>query len=505
VSAPTLAEADAFARLQTSVLEHVSAFSDAELAAWVDSLSPGLLREVNRKEWWFIRRPNQRPPDGDWLIWLILAGRGYGKSRTGAETLVEWMIANPVDVAGHATEWAAVGESLIDGRDVLIQGPSGVENVLQRRGIRYKYVKWPQPRIRLSTGQILHVLGADDADVGRGLNLAGLWLDEIAKWPYPSASWAEGLGPALRTRMPGGTKPRVIVTTTPKPIPLLFDWVARDDGSVAVTRGSTFENAANLATAAIREFIRMYGSWRTGRQELYAELLTDIEGALWKQSWLEAGRIRNRKKIPNFVNVAVAMDPSISDSDESDETGLVCVARGEDGHDYVLADRSGRFVGMEAARRAWQLFIDREADVLVYENNQGMDWVRDVLITAWNQLKAEGAVNGNPPLRPVNAVRGKRLRAEPVAARYETGEAHHVGRFEKLEQQLTEWLPSSGLSPDRLDALVHGLTWLRGAEHHEVGLESPTSSRPASPVVSGVPTVYDPHAPRRRPRRSGAW
>ena len=417
---------------------------------------------------------------------LYLAGRELlvtHNTRTGAETLIDWILANPVDVAGHPTEWAAVAETLIDGLDTLTLGPSGLVNVLNRRGLPFKLVKHPQPRIRLATGQVIHVLGADDADVGRGLNLAGAWFDELAKWRYPTASYTEGLGPALRTKMPGGTKPRIIVTTTPKPIPLLFDWTTRQDGSVVVTRGSTFANAANLSESAVQEFIRQYGTSRLGRQELFAELLKDVEGALWKHAWIANLRVTQAEAdAVQMTSIVVAVDPAVSDSDNADETGIVAVGRGVDGDDYVLADWSGRVVGIEAARKAWELWIEVKADALVYESNQGMDWVRDVMRQAWDELKKEGRVNGNPPLKGVSAMRGKRLRAEPVAARYESQHVHHVGTFEQLERQQTEWLPTSGESPDRLDALVHACTYLRDGEVAEVQTATPVGVTAAGGV-----------------------
>lgn len=494
--------------LATSVLEHVASLSDEEIAAWVGALKPGVLAEVQRREWWFVRRPDQKAPAGDWLIWLILTGRGWGKTRTGAEWLVEQMLANPVDVSDNPTEWIAVGETLLDGWNIQANGPSGILNVLKRRKIPFKAVRSPAPSIRLSTGQVVHISGADDADVGRGLNLAGAWLDEMAKWRMPALTWSEGLGPALRTRMPGGTKPQVVVTTTPKPIPLLFDWTKREDGSIVVTRGSTFDNAANLSSSAISEFIRQYGSSRTGRQELYAELLTDVEGAIWKVEWLNRTRV-TKAEVPELVQIVVAMDPAISDAENADESGIVVVGKGVDGHDYVLADRSAKIVGIEAARACWEAYLDFEADYVVYESNQGMDWVRDVLRTAWNQLKAEGKVSGNAPLKSVNATRGKKLRAEPVAARYEANEVHHAGRFEKLETQMTEWLPTSNTSPDRLDALVHGVTFLRAGEVMDATAVSAVSmgeSRGQDPTVhagnAGLPFLL----PGQRPgTRRGGW
>lgn len=461
-----------------SIAERLSLLPTVQQQAWLDQLEADLLAQVARKEWWFVARPEQLIPEGDWLIWLVMAGRGFGKSRAGAETIVEWAVENPVDMDGHPTEWLVVAETLADGRKQCLEGPSGIINVLRRRGIGFEYVKAPSPVVTLEGGQKIHVKGAV-ADVGRGYNLAGAWLDELAKWLYPKEAWTEGIGPALRTRTPSGHKPRVIVTTTPKPIRLLVEWTTRTDGSVHVTRGSTFDNAANLSPEALEEFKRQYGSSRIGRQELYAELLTDIEGALWHSRWIEDTRITDPTKVPETSYRLVAIDPAVSATETSDETGIVAVGRGLDGHDYVLADRSARVVGFKAARRAWQLWLELEADLMVYEENQGQDWVRDILVDAWGKMRTEGLVGGDPPLRAVRAMRGKRLRAEPVAARYEQKRVHHVGNLVTLEQQMLEWEPASGTSPDRLDALVHGITALRGPESREATVINPAHTKVA--------------------------
>ena len=474
--------------------------------AWLAGLDDQILVEVARKEWWYVARPEQMlPPGGDWAIWLILAGRGWGKTRAGGETLVDWILASPYDIDGFPTEWLIVAETLQDGRKINARGPSGIINALRRRLIPYNYAAWPTPTITLGTGQIIHIQGAD-GDVGRGLNLAGAWLDELCKWPYPTESWTEGLAPALRARTPGNAKPRVVVTTTPKPIRLLVDWTTRRDGSVHLTRGSTFDNAINLSSSAVEEFKRLYGNSRIGRQELYAELLTDIEGALFSSRWLDDARV---KVAPELSFTVVSIDPAVSATETSDETGLVAVGRGLDGEDYVLADRSAKVVGFDAALRAWQLFIDIEADQMIYEDNQGMDWVRDVLVDAWKRLQEQGKVGGgDAPVRAVRAMRGKRLRAEPVAARYEQGRVHHVGRLPILETQMTEWEPESGSSPDRLDALVHGITALRGRERKAAVVVNPatlrTGAAPAPELGPNAPAGAAAPAPLLSPAELAA-
>ena len=220
--------------------------------------------------------------------------------------------------------------------------------------------------------------------------------------------------------------------------------MGRTDGSVVLTRGSTFDNAANLSPAALAELRTRYEGTRLGRQELYGEVLEDVEGALWKMSDIEATRVETA---PEFVRVVVAVDPAVTSGDDSDETGIVVVGKGTDGRAYVLADRSCRDSVSGWAHRVVQAFDDFNADRVVAEKNQGGDFIETTLRSVRSTL----------PYKGVTAKQGKRLRAEPVAALYEQGRVSHVGAFAILEEQMTEWVPDSGTSPDRLDALVHGV------------------------------------------------
>jgi len=285
------------------------------------------------------------------------------------------------------------------------------------------------------------MVSADEPDRARGLNLSYAWLDEFAAWRYEE-TWTAGLAPALRIG-----HPQTIITTTPRPTKLLREFMSRTDGSVVVTRGSTFDNAANLSQAALEELKSRYEGTRLGRQELYGELLLDTPGSLWRLSDIDETRV---DEAPELVRIVVAIDPAVTSGEESDETGIVVVGKGADGRGYVLADRSCRDTPSGWAHRAVQAFHDFNADRIVAEKNQGGDMVeqtiRSVLPTA--------------PYKGITAKQGKRLRAEPIAALYEQGRISHVGAFDLLEDQMTTWLPDSGLSPDRLDALVHGLTEL---------------------------------------------
>ena len=290
------------------------------------------------------------------------------------------------------------------------------------------------------------MFGADSPDSGRGLNLSGAWLDELAAWPYPYETWTEGLAPALRI----GDRPRVVVTTTPKPIKLLRDWITRDDGSIYITRGSTFDNAKNLSETALAELRARYAGTRTGRQELYGELLDQAEGALWQRHWIEDTRI-TADKMPPLYRIVVAIDPAVTSGEDSDETGIITAGASNDGHFYVLSDDTLRATPNEWGKRAIDAFRKWKADRIVAETNNGGDMVVMVL----------QQVDRNAPVTKVHATRGKRVRAEPISALYEQYRVHHVGGFPQLEDQMVMWTPETTDSPDRLDALVWALTELK--------------------------------------------
>lgn len=307
-------------------------------------------------------------------------------------------------------------------------------------GVHFTYNRslW---QIVLSTGQIVHMRGADNPDVGRGLNLSGLWADEIAKWKYAQRTWTEGVYPTLRI----GTSPRAIVTTTPKPgHELLKAWLKRDNGSVVVTKGSIDDNRDNLSRAQLDEMHELYDGTRVGRQELYGEFLEDVAGALWKWEDIVLRDFGERKR------VVVAVDPAVTNTAESDETGIVVAGKDVDNLLYVVADLSCKDSVNGWARRVNEAFERFSADAVIYEDNQGGDAIAEVL----------RSVNPYMPLRPVRAKISKHLRAEPIAALYEQGKVFHTEHFEKLENQMLSWEADDSKSPDRLDAMVHALTSL---------------------------------------------
>lgn len=429
--------------------EKVQRKNKAERQNWIDSLPPELVFDLYRKPWWYIGRPEQQEPEGDWNVWLILSGRGWGKTRTGGEWLAKQVLENPKAPDGTATQWAIIAPKFADTKNICVEGPSGFLKALQHRGLvpdeHYIYNK-SSYKIIFKDGQVIHMFGADSPDSGRGLNLSGAWLDELAMWQYPYETWTEGLAPALRI----GDRPRVVVTTTPKPIKLLRDWVSRDDGSIHITRGSTFDNAKNLSPAALLELRNRYEGTRTGRQELYGELLDNVEGALWTREWIENTRIRP-DQVPPLYRIVVAIDPAVTSGEDSDETGIVTAGVATNGHFYVLSDDTLRATPNEWGRKAIEAFRRHKADRIVAETNNGGDMVIMVL----------QQVDRNVPVTKVVATRGKQLRAEPISALYEQQRVHHAGAFPQLEDQMVMWTPESNESPDRLDALVWALTELK--------------------------------------------
>jgi phage terminase large subunit-like protein len=380
-------------------------------------------------------RPEQLPPPGDWFIWLILGGRGMGKTWSGSRWLAERAQATPGD-------YGVIGRSEQDTRETCIEGSSGLLNALglDRDSPRYRK---GVGEIRLENGSIIHTYSAESPQSTRGPNLSGAWCDELASWRFLTQTWHETLIPALRIG-----DPRVVVTTTPRPVPLLRELVGRKDGSVAVTKGTTFDNAANLSARALAEF-RRYEGTRIGRQELLGELLDDVEGALWSRELIETSRVASIER-EALLRVVVAVDPAVTAGENSDETGIIVAGIDRDGQGYVLEDLTCRLPPDKWAQRVVRAREKWHADRVVAEANNGGQLVESVLRTVDRSL----------PLKLVHAATGKLPRAEPIAAVYEQGKVAHVGSFPELEDQLCTWIPGQGTSPDRLDALVWAFTEL---------------------------------------------
>lgn len=462
-------------------------------AEFFDSLDADTLQQIARDEWWFVARPEQIPPEGNWSICLMLAGRGFGKTRAGAEWIVQRAIDHPYDLSGFPTERMILAYNLSDAVASCAEGPSGVIRVLQRRGFeevtrgrkyddpvnKYSFVKSPKPFIRLlETGSIIHFTGASP-DAARSKNLADVWCDEPCKWSAPEETWKEGIRPALRADVPGD-KPRALVTTTPKPLTLLRNWVNdKEKWKVHVVRGSTFDNAMNLSEDSVDELREMYEGTALGRQELYGELLDDVVGALFSYSHIQENRVEIGPE--KVAHRCVGVDPGLTGDEDGDEMGVVVASRDFHDHMFVLADRTTRAAGRDAALYAWRIFEEYQCDTLVYESNLGKAWMQQVFTDAFRELQRAGVFPSEvttPPLVPVFSNQGKQLRAEPVAMRYAQGRVHHIGTFSKLEDQMLSFDPlSSKVSPDRLDALVHACRHLMEGERRRTRIASPTRLR----------------------------
>ncbi|HVH81049.1 MAG TPA: terminase family protein [Stellaceae bacterium] len=367
---------------------------------------------------------------------MLLAGRGFGKTRAGAE-YIRAMVG-----VGKARRIALVAPTANDARAVMIEGESGLLSIgLSGEQPQYEPSKhlltWPN-------GAIATTYSADEPDRLRGPQHDLAWCDELAAWRYPQA-W-DMLMFGLRL----GEDPRVVVTTTPRPTKLIKSLLS--DPTVVVTRGCTLENAKNLAPAFLDQIVRRYEGTRLGRQELDAEILDDAPGALWTHGLIDATRVNTA---PQLTRIVVAIDPAVSSGEHADETGIVVAGKSLDGHGYVLADPSGHHTPVEWAKAAVAAYRAHNADRVVAEVNNGGEMVEATL----------RIVDPSIPFRAVHASHGKVARAEPVAALYEQGRVHHLGAFPQLEDQMCGFTSdfdraAAGYSPDRVDALVWALTEL---------------------------------------------
>lgn len=424
------------------------------------TLTPEILAAL-KYNWPFWARPDQLPPEDDeWVTWLILAGRGWGKTRTGAETIRDWVMS------GKYGRIALVGETTADVRGVMVDGESGLLNI-GPKDERPEYfpslrqLKWPN-------GAIATTYNATEPDQLRGPQHDAAWCDEIAKWKYIQETWDQ-----LQFGLRLGDKPRQILTTTPRPLALLRKML--NDPYVRVTKGRTLDNRGNLAASFMHQIEERFGGTRLGRQELDGEILDDVPGALWQRGNLDEHRI---KEAPDLERIIVAVDPAASSEEGSDENGIVVVglARDADGYarGYVLEDASLRGTPEEWSRKAVQMYRKYSADKIVAEKNQGGEMVLSVLRSADRSV----------PVTLVHASRGKYIRAEPISALYEQGRIHHVGRHDKLEDQMCFFSvdnvrnPANG-SPDRVDALVWGLSELfdKITARRRVAEESPSEQK----------------------------
>jgi phage terminase large subunit-like protein len=359
-----------------------------------------------------------------------MAGRGFGKTRTGSEWVRQQIKTTPMV--------NLIGATIDDAREIMIEGESGILNICtndERPKFVGRKLRWPNGAKSL-------IFTADEPDRLRGKQHMKLWADELAAWRY-SDSWDQA---QFGLRL--GKKPQAIITTTPKPLPMLRDIIK--DPATVLTRGTTYDNRANLAPAFYDKIISKYEGTRLGRQELMAEILDDLPGALWSRKVIDETRIST---MPAMLRIVIAIDPAVSTSEGSDETGIIAAGKGMDGRWYVLADLSGQYSPDSWARVAVKLYHDLKADRIVAEINNGGDMVENTLRN----------VDINIPYTGVHATKGKAVRAEPVAALYEQKKVSHVGSFPILEDQMCIFTTDYDrkrmkYSPDRMDALVWALT-----------------------------------------------
>ena len=388
-----------------------------------------------RLKWINLARPKQLTPKGDWSIWLILAGRGWGKTLTGAQDMAWFALNNP------DSRLAIVAPTFADGRDTCIEGESGLLSIMDDKIIA-NYNR-SLGEIVLHNGSRFKTFSADTPERLRGPQHHRVWCDELGSWKY-SETWDQMMF-GLRL----GEHPKVIVTTTPKPIPLIKDLLKRKD--THTTTGSTFENKDNLAEASLSQLKEKYEGTRLGRQELYAEVLEDVEGSLWSRDMIESSMVRYNEKLPSFKRIVIAVDPAVTANKRSDETGVVVCAEDFQGKYYILNDLSGKYSPDAWAKKVVEAYESYKADKVIAEVNNGGDLVERVVKT----------VDRNVNYKSVRATRGKFVRAEPIAALYEQKRVRHLNRFNLLEDQLCSYNPEiTSQSPDRLDALVWGLTEL---------------------------------------------
>lgn len=421
--------------MSQSVAERLAALPRDERNALVDKLTPAEQAALLYDWREFLARPEQITPEGDWDIWLILAGRGWGKTRTGAQWVRE-------AVQNGARRIALIGETASDTRDVMVEGVSGILSV-------YNEAERPlyepsKRRITWPNGAVAITFNATEPDQLRGPNFDLAWCDELAKWRYARETWDQ-LSFGLRL----GDHPRVLVTTTPRPVELVKAIVAGTEGKVTITRGTTMDNRSNLAAKFLEKIQLRYEGTRLGRQELRGEILGDIPNALWTYGQIEASRVRQCDPLSRVV---VAVDPAISNTEDSDEHGIIVAGVNQKAQEaYVIEDGSMSGSPLDWARRAINLYDTHNADAIVIEVNQGGDMVAQTLRSVRNNVR----------IKEVRATRGKHVRAEPIASMYEQGRVHHVGSFPALETQMTQ-MTTFGFegagSPDRVDALVWAMT-----------------------------------------------
>ncbi len=383
-------------------------------------------------DWKFWARPKQLIPPGNWKYWVNLAGRGYGKTRVGGETVRRWVYEG-------FRQFIIVGATEADVRDTMITGAStGPEDGLLNYfppAERPLYVPG-RKFIRFHTGAVAKCFSSEKPNRLRGPQSEKIWADELCAWePNRQQDAWDNLEFGNRI----GTNPQMVITTTPKPEKLLRTLLK--DPTTHITTGTTYENKANLAGSFLKHVVKKYEGTKRGRQELLAELLNELDGALWTRDLIDNWRVFNRPK--QLSTVVVSIDPSVTEGENADEAGIIGAGVDNHEHKFVLADRTMNGRPRKWAAAAVKLYHELDADYIVAEVNNGGLMIQETIEAVDDKIKVV----------LVHATRGKRTRAEPISAEYEKGEWHHVGGLPQLEDEMCEWMPGQP-SPNRMDALV---------------------------------------------------
>lgn len=374
-----------------------------------------------------------------WFVWLVMAGRGFGKTRTGSEFIRRNIESGKYKRAGLIARTSA------DNRDIQVEGESGImacssPSFMPKYEPSKRRIIWPN-------GAIATTYSAEEPDLLRGPQHDIIWADEVAAWKYAD-TWDMAMF-GLRL----GPRPKAIVTTTPRPVRVIRELVKSK--STIITKGSTYDNMSNLAPMFFEKIIAKYEGTRLGKQEIYAEVLEDVPGALWTRAIIDNARVKN---CPDLIRIVVAIDPAVTSGDEADQTGIVVSGKAIDGHFYVLQDGTVRDTPRQWAQKSINMYKDNKADLIVGEANNGGDLIETVLRT----------IDVNISYKKIHASRGKITRAEPVSSLYEQGKVHHVGLFDDMEDEMCSYTAQSSDSPNRMDALVWSITELMEDSYGEI-------------------------------------
>lgn len=431
------------AQPKLSLASSIASLSANERQTILGSLSQSQLAKL-QFDWKFWGRPDQQVPPDPWSIWCILAGRGFGKTRTGSETVRQFAEGPTPLSRGRARLFAIIGETAADVRDVMVEGPSGI---LRNTPKAFRPLYEPSKRrLTWPNGASAGLYNATEPDQLRGPQFEFAWLDELAKWRYMQETWDQ-----LQFGMRLGENPRQLITTTPRPLPLIREILRYD--YTHVTRGSTYDNEANLARSFFHQVVSKYEGTRLGRQEIDAEILDDVPGAMFSRDDIDKARI---KLLGDLNRIIVSVDPSGTSGQETqDDVGIVVAGRTNDRHGVLIDDRTCNAPPSVWAKRAVDAYHEYDADCIVAESNFGGAMVENTI----------RSVPGgrDVPIKLIHASRGKHIRAQPIASLYEQHKVHHLGQFSVLEDELCFFTHDGYMgvgSPNRADAAIWAFTEL---------------------------------------------